>query len=103
MRHNKILHQQACQTMENTQRWAISRWEADLKRKLGTGNISSKLWWSKVKDHQSYSLSDSIPPLNHLDGTIATSNLEKAELLTTHFPKKMEIADLCRQPPKLPW
>lgn len=55
-----------------------------------------------VNDCQGYSLDDTIPPLNEPNGTTATTNLEKAELIASHFSGKMQVPDPQKQPPVLP-
>nr|XP_045603079.1 uncharacterized protein LOC123761179 [Procambarus clarkii] len=79
--HNRNIHRQSCRIMKEVQKWAISRWESETRRKLASGRVGSKVWWSLVKDRQGYSSEDTIPPLNREDGTVATSNQEKADLL----------------------
>ena len=99
--HNKVLHRSACKEMESVQRWAIQRWHDDLKGKLTDRSMGTKQWWSSIKQQQGLKSDDAIPPLNKSDGTVATSNVEKAELLATHFSRKMTVPDPLRHPPVL--
>ena len=95
---NKDLHRAACRRMTTTSRWAIKRWEEDLKRKLCGPGVGNKTWWSLVKERQGISRQDTIPPLTRRDGTVATSSKEKAQLLAALFAEKMRV-EAPRQPP----
>ena len=54
-RRNKDLHRAACRRMVTTSRWAVRRWEEDLRRKLCGPGVGNKTWWSLVKDRQGLS------------------------------------------------
>ena len=60
------------------------------------------MWWKLVKDAQGTIRQDSIPPLNKPDMTIASSNLQKAELLGTMFSNKMSVPEPDRALPVTP-
>ena len=100
-RRNKELHRAACRQMRTTSRWAIRRWEDDMKRKLRGPGIGSKTWWTLVKERQGTGHQDTIPPLTKPDSSTATSSKEKAELLADLFAAKMTVGDPRRQPPQL--
>ena len=53
-----------------------------------------------MKDTQGKTLENTIPPLNKADGTIASSNHQKAELLASLFSGKMMVPDPDRPPPQ---
>nr|XP_045609548.1 GRB10-interacting GYF protein 2-like [Procambarus clarkii] len=69
-----------------------------MRRKLASGRVGSKVVWSLVEERQRYSSKDIIPHLNQEDGTVATSNQEKAVLLANHLAAKMQVPDPERQP-----
>nr|XP_053626474.1 uncharacterized protein LOC128684338 [Cherax quadricarinatus] len=71
------------------------------QRKLASGRVGSKTWWSLVKDRQGYLPDELIPPLNRQDGTTSTSSQEKADLFAEHFATKMQVPDPARDPPWL--
>ena len=99
---NEALHAAACRNMKYTQRWAIHRWQVDLKTKLTGRSVGSKSWWSSVKQQQGFTPDDCIPPLDKPDGTVATSSKDKAELLASYFSGKMTVPDPDQAPPDLP-
>ena len=101
-RRNKQLYKVACSRMKRTQKWAIKRWKEDLRTKLIGRSVGGKSWWSCIKQHQGFASDDCIPPLDKSDGSVATSNKEKAELLASFFSNKMKVPDPDRPPPKLP-
>ena len=90
-RHNKDLHRMACRRMVAASKWAMNKWEEDLRRKLRGPGVGNKTWWFLVKEKQGISRQDSIPPLTKQDGTVATSRKEKAKLLTNLSAKKMKV------------
>ena len=101
-RRNKRLYKAACTRMKRTQKWAIKRWKEDLRTKLSGRSVGGKSWWSCIKQHQGQAPDDCIPPLDKPDGSVAASNMEKAELLASFFSNKMRVPDPDRPPPKLP-
>ena len=46
---NRTRHREACTVMKNTQRWAINQWSDDTRRKIESGSMGSKVWWSLIK------------------------------------------------------
>ncbi|KAG0729665.1 hypothetical protein GWK47_029866 [Chionoecetes opilio] len=54
-RRNKDLHRAACRRMVVSSKWAMKKWEADLRRKLRGPGVGSKTWWSLVKEKQGIS------------------------------------------------
>ena len=101
-RRNKQLYSAACIRMNRTQKWAIKRWKEDLRTKLIGRSVGGKSWWSCIKQHQGLGPDDCIPPLDKPDGSVATSNKEKAELLASFFSNKMNVPDPERPAPNLP-
>lgn len=99
---NKNLHKVACKKMKNTVKWAMLKFESDIKRKLRGNEVGTKQWWSLVKEKQGISKQERIPVLNKPDGTLATRSQEKAELLAIMFSNKMTITEPERHPPALP-
>ena len=100
--NNKILHREACKNMSQVQKQAIQRWKEEMKTKFSGQSVSSKEWWSGVKQQQGLSADNAIPPLIRPDGSVAMRNRDKAELLAAHFSSKMSVPDPLRAPPKLP-
>ena len=100
-RRNKDLHRAACRRMVVTSRWAMKKWEEDLRRKLRGPGVGNKTWWSLVKEKQGISRQDTIPPLTRQDGTVATSSKEKAQLLAALFAEKMRVEAPQHPPPRL--
>ena len=82
-------------------KWAKRTWHKDIKEKLNSGRVGTKLWWNLVKEQQGLARDDIIPPLNKEDGTVAFTNKEKAEELATYFSNKMKVAQPHKLPPKL--
>lgn len=101
-RLNKNLHKLACKNMDQVQKWAIHRWREDLKSKLSGQSVGSKTWWSSIKQHQGLVNDDCIPPLTRPDGTVATRDRDKAQVLAAHFSSKMTVPDPERVPPIVP-
>lgn len=99
---NRNLHKLACKQMTHVQTWAIRHWKEDLKSKLTGQSVGSKTWWSSIKQHQGLAPDDCIPPLTRPDGTVATRDKEKAQLLATHFSAKMTVPDPKRKLPSIP-
>lgn len=99
---NKVLHKEACKNMKCTVKWAISKWESDVKRKLRGNEVGSKQWWSLIKEKQGTLTQERIPILKRADGSLATNSQEKAELLADLFSAKMTIGEPNRPPPALP-
>ena len=99
--HNKSQHRAACKAMTRTAAWARNRWEADLRKKLSTNQVDPKQWWSLVKVRQGTATQERIPPLKTTAGNWVVKNQEKADLLATHFSRKMTAMDPERQPPRL--
>ncbi|KAG0718991.1 hypothetical protein GWK47_007413 [Chionoecetes opilio] len=89
-RRNKDLHRAPGRRMVVSSKWAIKKWEEDLRRKLRGPGVGNKTWWSLVKEKQGISRQDSIPPLTKQDGTAAVSSKEKAQLLANLFSAKMK-------------
>ncbi|XP_063845411.1 uncharacterized protein LOC135091588 [Scylla paramamosain] len=100
-RRNKDLHRAACKRMVTTCRWAVGRWEEDLRRQLGGPGVGNKTWWSLVKGRQGPDRQDTVPPLTRPDGTVATSSNDKAQLLATLFAGKIEVDNPEKSPPLL--
>ena len=101
-RHNKNLLRRARKQMSTTSKWAERRWQEDLRRQLSDSGTGGKKWWNIIKEKQGLTRQEHIPPLNNPDGTVASSNLEKAELLGRMFSNKMAVPDPAREPPQLP-
>ena len=101
-RLNRNLLRSACRRMITTSRWAQRRWQEDTRRKLSGPGIGSKTWWKLVKEKQGLTRQENVPPLNKPDGTVASSNHHKAELLGDMFSRKMTVPDPDRPPPHLP-
>jgi len=99
---NRQMHREAAQRMRNTQEWALEHWKECLRGKLRGGQVGTKRWWSLVKEQQGESRESTIPSLLREDGGVAHSALDKANLLATHFARKMCIPDPERTPPTLP-
>ncbi|KAK4306662.1 hypothetical protein Pmani_021555 [Petrolisthes manimaculis] len=87
--------------MVATCEWAMNRWEEDLKKKLHGPGVGNKTLWSLVKEKQGASCQDVIPPLTRQDGTVATSSMEKAQLITNLFAEKMRVEHPHLPPPSL--
>ncbi|KAG7162930.1 RNA-directed DNA polymerase from transposon X-element-like 3 [Homarus americanus] len=100
-RHKKYAHRAACRHMVATSKWAITRWEADMHRKLTGAGVGSKMWWVLVKEKQGIGQHESILPLTKPNGTLATSSRDKAELLGGLFSPKMTVQKPNRTPPLL--
>ncbi|XP_037801842.1 uncharacterized protein LOC119596594 [Penaeus monodon] len=96
------MYKNACKEMTATCKWARNRWQEDTKRKLSTLGAGSKEWWSLVKEYQGETRESTIPPLTQPDGTTASSNREKANLLGSLFSRKMTVPDANRTPPEIP-
>lgn len=101
-RRNKLLHKAACQNMKNTVKWAVSKWESDIKCKLRGNEVGSKQWWSLIKEKQGTLTQERIPVLERTDRSLATRSQEKAELLAGLFSAKMTTQEPNRLPPALP-
>ncbi|XP_063596231.1 uncharacterized protein LOC134773084 [Penaeus indicus] len=101
-RHNKHLYKNACKEMTATCKWARNSWQEDTKRRLSILGAGSKEWWSLVKEHQGETREPTMPPLTKPDGTTASSNREKANLLGSMFSCKMTVPDANRAPPEIP-
>ena len=99
---NKAIHKEACKHMKRIQKQSIQRWREELRSKFSGQSVSSKEWWSGVKQQQGLSFNSDIPPLTRPDGSVAVSNKDKAELLATHFSSKMTVPDPSHTPPKIP-
>lgn len=100
-RRNKLFHKNTCRKMDEVQQWAIKCWQKDIKSKLINKDTGQKEWWNLMKQQQGLSYDDTIPPLTGEDGTVAISNVDKAELLASFFAAKMSpLSDDCH-PPKL--
>ncbi|KAG0715148.1 hypothetical protein GWK47_012632 [Chionoecetes opilio] len=69
--------------MKEIQQWAQRRWQDDLKTKLSGRSVGNKSWWTTLKQQQGLTTDDTIPPLFKSDGTVATKNKDKAEVLQT--------------------
>ena len=100
--YNKQLYKMACKNMHHVQKKAIERWKKDLQHKLSGQVVGDKVWWKCIKQQQGLCQEDLIPPLTRPDGTVATSNHEKAQLLATHFANKMSVPDPDLLPPHIP-
>ena len=99
---NKQRHKEACNRMSQVQQFAQQRWQEELRSKLSGRAVGSKSWWAALKEQQGFSPEDHIPPLNNSDGSIATRSCEKAEVLASHFSRKMTVSDPGRLPPAVP-
>ena len=74
-----------------TSKWAMNKWEEDLRRKLRGPGVGNKTWWSLVKEKQGISGQNFIPPITKQDGAVATSSKEKTQLLVNLFTEKMKV------------
>ncbi|MPC26722.1 hypothetical protein E2C01_019869 [Portunus trituberculatus] len=83
-----------------TSKWAIKKWEENLRRKLCGPGVGNKTWWSLVKDKQGTGHQESIPPLSKQDGTVTTSS-KKAQLLASLLAGKMKVGNPQQPPPQL--
>ncbi|XP_069979403.1 uncharacterized protein [Penaeus vannamei] len=101
-RYNKNLYKTACKEMTATCKWARNRWQEETKRKLTSLGAGSKEWWSLIKEHQGETREPTIPPLIKPDGTTASRNRDKADLLGSLFSRKMTVPDANRTPPEIP-
>jgi len=101
-RRNKQIHSDACKRMKQVQKWAIDRWQEDIKTKLTARSTGSKEWWNLIKQQQGLVEDDSIPPLTKPDGSIAIKSIDKAELLASFFANKMTVPDPDCPPPSVP-
>jgi len=99
---NKERYRRACAAMRQVQQWAQRRWQEDLKAKLSGRSVGSKTWWTTLKQHQGLAPDDDVPPLQKPDGTVATKNKDKAEILASFFSKKMSVPDPERPTPYVP-
>ncbi|KAK3873560.1 hypothetical protein Pcinc_021436 [Petrolisthes cinctipes] len=88
--------------MRQVQQWAQRRWQEDLKTKLNGRSVGSKTWWTTLKQHQGLTSDDDVPPLHKPDGTVATKNKDKAEVLASFFSNKMSVPDPERPTPNVP-
>ncbi|XP_045105136.1 uncharacterized protein LOC123500494 [Portunus trituberculatus] len=88
--------------MRQVQQWAQRRWQEDLKTKLSGRSVGSKTWWTTLKQQQGLTSDDDVPPLHKSDGTVATKNKDKAEVLASFFSNKMSVPDPERPPPFVP-
>ena len=88
--------------MKETQKWAIERWQEDLKTKLTGCSVGSKSWWNLIKQQQGFADNDSIPPLAKPNGLVAISSEDKAELLASHFAEKMKVPNPDCSPSVIP-
>ena len=89
---NRQLHHIRCAQMKSTQKWAISRWEDNLRKEILSSSAGCSKWWKSIKKHQDSSADQVIPPLNH-SGGVCTSAQDKAELLAKYFADKMSVPD----------
>ena len=90
---NKVIHKNACDSMKATQKWAIRKWEENLKNKLIDGPEGGRKWWSGIKQQQGLITDDEIPPLEKEDGSYATTSSQKAQLLANFFSEKMKVCN----------
>ena len=88
-RRYKDLHRAARRRIMVTSKWAINKWEENLRRKLCGPGVGNKTWWSLIKDKQGIGHLESIPPLSKQDGTTATSSKERVQLLASLFAEKI--------------
>ena len=66
------------------------------RRKLATGDLSSREWWSAVKRDGGCERCQEIPALRDSDGTEHTSSRDKAESFARYFTAKCSLDnDLC--------
>ena len=100
---NKEIHERTCRKMKETQSWAIKKWQDDLKRKLTGRSVGSRSWWQLIKQQQGFMDDDTIPPLSGLNGLVAISSEDKANLLASHFAEKMSVSDPDRIPSAIPY
>ncbi|KAG0717932.1 hypothetical protein GWK47_053432 [Chionoecetes opilio] len=101
-RRHKHQHKIACENMKRVQKEAINNWRDHLKRKLTGQSVGTKDWWSSIKQQQSFSRDDSIPPLTAPDGSVVTCHRGKAQVLAAHFSSKMTVPDPERELPTVP-
>lgn len=101
-RRNRNLFREACRRMKNTSKWAKKKWLRDRRQKLSGPGVGGKMWWKLVKEIQGSIRQENIPPLNRPDGTVASSNLQKAELLGAMFSNKMRVPEPDLAPPITP-
>ena len=99
---NRRRHKEATQHMRNTQEWAIDHWKENLRGKLRGGQVGTKRWWSLGKEQQGEAKGNATPPLLREDGSVAHTAQDKANLLASHFSKKMCVPDPEKTPPSLP-
>ena len=85
--------------MTRIQKDTMNSWKDHLKQKLTDQSVGNKEWWSSIKQHQGFSLDDSIPSLSKPDGSLVTHDQNKAQLLAAHFSTKMTIVDPEHAPP----
>ncbi|XP_045118152.1 uncharacterized protein LOC123508465 [Portunus trituberculatus] len=100
--NNQERYKHACAAMRQVQQWAQRRWQEDLKTKLSGRSVGSKTWWTTLKQQQGLTSDDDVPPLHKSDGTVATKNKDKAEVLASFFSNKMSVPDPERPPPFVP-
>ena len=99
---NKRRHQEATRNMNVIERNSQAQWQADIKRKLCNGNVSSKQWWGIIRDKQGTKQDSSIPPISKPNGDVALSSTDKATCFAKFFSDKMKVEDPYRTPPLLP-
>ena len=89
---NKALHRAVCKAMTRTAKWEENT------RLLSSNQLNPKQQWSLVKERQG----ERIQALNKLDGSLAVTNQEKADLLAQKFSAKMRTPKPDRSLPALP-
>ena len=55
-----------------------------------------------IEQEQGFIVDSHIPPIKKDDGSYATISLQKAEMLSSHFTRKMNVEEPLRSTPKLP-
>ena len=88
--------------MRHTQEWAVEQWKANLRGKLRGGQVGTKRWWSLVEEQQGEAKGGTIPSLLWVNGSLAHTALDKANLLDKHFAEKICDPNPENQHPSLP-
>ena len=99
---NRNIHQAAVKNMEEVEKWAISHWEKDMKKKLCNRNVGDKEWWKLIKYKQGIQREENIPPLNLSNGSLAMKTHDKVDAFAQHFASKMKVTSPSLSPPHLP-
>ena len=87
--------------MKITQKGAIERWKRAMKEQLTERQLGGRHWWRRTKQMQGFIVDSHIPPMKN-DGSYATTSLRKADMLSSHFAKKINVKEPLRSTPELP-